>query len=125
VTSGGHVLFEMGVNILLTSRTSGFARRERKSWVLQLTKLRSAKWRGEKSEPLDPRTGGPLDQNSVAISYIGSSRVRRLEGVTFNRRSHEVPRAEARVRTRGTSIKWGLWLTGGYASPREGSQRSD
>jgi hypothetical protein len=74
----------------------GFTRRECKSWELQLTKSRSVKWRGEKKyEPLDPGTGGLLDQNSVVISYIRSSGVQRLEGVTFDHRSHEVPREEA------------------------------
>jgi hypothetical protein len=38
--------------------------------------------------------GGPLDQNSVVISYFRSSGVRRLEGVTFDHRSHEVSRAK-------------------------------
>jgi hypothetical protein len=52
-----------------------------------------------KSEPLDPGTGGTLDQNSVEISYIENSWVRRLEGVTFDCRSHEVLRAEARENT--------------------------
>jgi hypothetical protein len=55
--------------------------------------------RGGESEPLNPGTGGPLDQNSVEISYTGSSGVRRLEGATFDRRSHEVPRDEARENT--------------------------
>jgi hypothetical protein len=77
----------------------GFARREKKSWVLQLTKSRSAKWQGEKFEPLDPGMRGLLDQNSVEISYIGSSGVRRLEGVTFDHKIREVPRAEARENT--------------------------
>jgi hypothetical protein len=35
----------------------------------------------------------------IGISYIGNSGVRRLEGVTFDRRSCEVPRAEAHENT--------------------------
>jgi hypothetical protein len=89
--------------------------------VLQLTKSRSAKWRGEKSEPLDPGTGGPLDQNSVVISYIGSSGVQRLEGVTFDYRSHKVPRAEARENTWHIHQVGPTRLTGGHASPEKGS----
>jgi hypothetical protein len=98
-----------------------FGRREHKSWVLQFTKLRSVKWRGEKYELLDPGTGGPLDQNSMVISYFGSSGVRRLEGVTFDRRSCEVPRAEARENTWCIHQVGPVRLTGGHALPRKGS----
>jgi hypothetical protein len=42
-------------------------------------------------------TGGPLDQEPHRLSHIQG--VWRLRGVTFNIRSHEVPRVEARVDT--------------------------
>jgi hypothetical protein len=73
--------------------------------------------RGGESEPLNPGTGGPLDQNSMEISYTGSSGVRRLEGATFDRRSHEVPRAEARENTWYIHQVGPAWPTGGHASP--------
>jgi hypothetical protein len=76
--------------------------------------------RRKKSEPLDPGTGGPLDQNSVVISYIRSSGVRRLEGVTFDRRSREVPRVEARENTWHIHQVGLARLTGGHALPQKG-----
>jgi hypothetical protein len=91
--------------------------------VLQLTKSRSAKSRGEKSEPLDPGTGGPLDQGLIA--RIAHSEVRRLRGPLLDIRSHEVPRAEAQVRNTWQNHKVGpAWLTGGHALPGERSQCS-
>jgi hypothetical protein len=54
---------------------------------------------GGESEPLNPGTGGPLDQNSMEILYTRILEVRRLEGATFDRRSQEVLRVEARENT--------------------------
>jgi hypothetical protein len=65
--------------------------------------------------------GGPLDQNSVEISYIGSLGVRRLEGTTFDRRSHKVPRDEACEKMWHLHQKGPARSTGGHALPRKQS----
>jgi hypothetical protein len=75
--------------------------------------------RGGESEPLNPGTGGSLDQNSVEISYTGSLRVQRFEGATFDRRSHKVLRAEARENTWHIHQLGPAWPTGGHASPEK------
>jgi hypothetical protein len=49
--------------------------------------------------------GGPLDQSLIV--RIVHSEVRRLRGPLLDIRSREVPRAEARVWTRGRTTRWG------------------
>jgi hypothetical protein len=58
-------------------------------------KSRSVKSRGEKSEPLDPGTGGSLDQGLIAC--IVHSEVRRLRGPLLDIKSH------GSVESQGTS----------------------
>jgi hypothetical protein len=65
--------------------------------------------------------GGPLDQNSMVILYIESLGVRRLEGVTFDRRSRKVPRAEAHENTWHIHQVGPAQLIGGHTSLGKGS----
>jgi hypothetical protein len=69
------------------------------------SKSRVAKSRGEKDSRWIQVKGGPLDQNLIA--RIVHSEVRRLRGPRLDIRSREVPRAEARVWTRGRTTRWG------------------
>jgi hypothetical protein len=58
VTDGGHVSFEMGVNILLTSCTWVLIRKEHKGSTLQLARLRVARREKRKSTIADFRVSG-------------------------------------------------------------------
>jgi hypothetical protein len=102
VTGGGHVSFEMGVNILLTSRTSGSrkkgAQRPNNS-SREVVKLRGA------ATAVGSRMR--MTVGSEPHARIAHSEDRRLSGPRLDCRSREVPRAEARVWTRGRTPRWG------------------
>jgi hypothetical protein len=80
----------------------GFVKGRCQGWTPQLAKLRNSE---ERRQPLDPGRGRTV--GSGTPSHIAHSGVRRLREPLLDIRSHEVPRAEARVWTRGRTTRWG------------------